>query len=139
MYTMNLKHSILFLAAIFLTACGTRQGMFADTENEWNKNTAHYEHVSVVKSNNMNGVIDLMGNGALILEKSDNKKSFQKTSAFHGRGTWVSEWQMLDRRKIISINTEIITYGNEIDMHSGWMKFSGNPVISGENTLLPLN
>jgi hypothetical protein len=35
--------------------------------------------------------------------------------------------------------TDLLIYGNPLDMRTGWIKFSKNPVISGSNTLLPLN
>ncbi len=133
-----------FLPYIFsitlLSACDSRESALKiDTQNDWIEKTGKSENVTIEKSNDLNGVVDLMGNGGLMLAKKDSERPFQKTNEFKDTGIWSSTWQGLSGNSISSIESEVITYGNDIDMKSDWVKFSGNPVVSGENTLLPLN
>lgn len=132
--------SFLLLYLLLLTGCGSQPSIFKiDSQNDWIESTHQAQNTTIEKSTDLNAVEDLMGNGGLMLTKKESKKPFQKTSEFETSGTWTSTWQALTSESISTIETEIIAYGNPIDMRSGWIKFSGNPVISGENTLLPLN
>lgn len=134
-------NKILFAFFVFfLAACANKKTtIFIDNHDDWNNNASIVKNLQIAKSDNSNGVIDLMGNGALLLDKLDTIKHFQMTSRFKEQGSWTSKWLKLNKNKNISIESEVIIYGNTIDMRSGWIKFSGNPVISGENKLLPLN
>lgn len=111
-----------------------------DTIDDWKQSEFSSENLICRKSDNLNGIIDLMGNGALLLEKVDEKELFQKTTAFKSKGVWTSKWQTLGKVcSVKKIKAKVIVYGNPIDIRKGWTKFSGNPLLSGENTLLPLN
>lgn len=134
-------HYLLYTVCyMLLIACDSSvSALKIDSQNDWLERTGKAENVTIEQSNDLNGVVDLMGNGGLMLAKRDGKKPFQKTSEFNDSGTWSSDWQVLNGNSIRSIESEVIAYGNDIDMRSDWVKFSGNPVVSGENTLLPLN
>ncbi len=137
-----MKHPGYFYIVLFLilAACSDNESVLTiDTQDDWTQKTARSENVSIEKSTDLNGVEDLMGNGGLMLTKKEVGKSFQKTTEFSAAGTWSSGWQSLNGRSLRSVESEVINYGNPIDMRADWVKFSGNPVLSGENTLLPLN
>jgi hypothetical protein len=81
-----------------------------------------------------------MGNGSLILKKINSDSLFTLTSDFESEGYWTSKWKDFgDNVTFNSLETDVLMYGNEIDMRKGWTKFEGNPILSGSNTLLPLN
>ena len=129
-----MKRLLLFIVIIFLSSCSVKmveEKKIDDLEN-WQAWTAQSQNISIQKSNDLNGVIDLMGNGGLMLEKS----RFNKTTNFQQKGEWTSKWFSGNAK---SIEVEMVSYGNEIDIRKGWQKFTGNPVLSGENVLLPLN
>ena len=128
------------ICIVLLSSCDSvLPPVVIDTQEEWLQNSFSSEKISVEKSPDQNGVIDLMGNGGLMLAKKDKGSLFQKTTEFHSEGLWTSTWQDLSEEQISGLESETLIYGNPIDMDQGWVKFSGNPVLSGENTLLPLN
>ena len=110
-----------------------------DTYLEWQQAGDSAMHAQIQQSDDLNGVIDLMGNGALMLSKSGHKL-FRKSTAFDSSGEWSSRWQILDSSLTIKcLEASVLCYGNPVNIREGWSKFTGNPVLSGENTLLPLN
>ena len=111
-----------------------------DTMAEWQAATDQSESAQIMQDEDTGGEFDLMGNGGLILTKMDTSQLFSRTDTFQPCGSWISEWKNLGRHCSVSVlSTDIIIYGNPLDMTRGWKKFSGNPVLSGGNILLPLN
>ena len=85
---------------LLITSCTKKFELKIDAQNDWEENTAKSDDVTIKKSDDLNGVVDLMGNGALLLKKLDNGKPFQKTSIFRESGTWISKWQELNQENI---------------------------------------
>ncbi len=111
-----------------------------DFQSDWAKATFSQKNTVSQKANDWGGIIDLMGNGALMLEKTNSDNLYTHVSDFKNSGNWISNWHTFDSEvELRSIKTNIIAYGQQINMRKGWVKFSGNPILSGENTLLPLN
>lgn len=138
---MSKSHYVYFFLLLnVLSGCGEPQSPLSlDSLSDWESYRLEAQAVSIQKSNDQNGVIDLMGNGGLMLAKADGDHPFQKTTEFQPNGLWTSTWREMGHGSISQLEYEVLTYGNPIDMDQGWVKFSGNPVLSGENTLLPLN
>ena len=139
----NLSILVLFLVMIFHTffSCSKNiEILKVTTYQDFQTLTDTSHTIIVMKDLDIGGEFDLFGDGALILVKKDTTKPFAKTTEFNDSGCWTSTWQDFnDEIKINKIIVDMLIYGNPIDMHTGWKKFSGNPVLSGENTLLPLN
>jgi len=111
-----------------------------DTKSEWEKITLNIEHCEIKKADDIGGIVDLMGNGSLLLKKNNPKTNFARNEEFNSEGYWESNWIELDSNFAIqSLETNMLIYGEQIDMTNGWKKFDYNPLISGSNTLLPLN
>ncbi|MDZ7721257.1 MAG: hypothetical protein U5R06_00150 [candidate division KSB1 bacterium] len=135
-------HILLITAALSAVNCSrNNENMFwqIDTRQQWLSATDSLSDLLIQESDDLNGVIDLMGTGALLLDKIQNTP-FQKTTPFKSSGEWISAWQ--DAQSTVQLRSfaaTVLCYGNPIDMRRNWVKFTGNPVLSGSNTLLPLN
>jgi|GEM_PF-2512427 len=131
---------LLFSLMLVMAQCGEqRVDWKVDTLDEWNHSSEEHEGTLAIESADLNGVIDFMGNGALMLAKQRDTL-FQKTTDFKKTGTWTSAWQTLNTElTAATFRASVMTYGNDINIRDGWQKFTGNPVVSGGNTLLPLN
>ena len=64
-----------FLTCIVLiSSCDSElDPVIIDTQEEWLQNSSVSDYVSIEKSPDQNGVIDLMGNGGLMLAKKDKE------------------------------------------------------------------
>lgn len=111
-----------------------------DQLTDWKLATNNLENTETKDAIDWGGVIDLMGNGALLLKKVQSESLYTRVSEFKPSGSWTSKWHYFGSLVTMrSLETCIIGYGKKLDMRKGWVKFSGNPVVSGGNTLLPLN
>ncbi len=127
---------IVFIALLIIKA----QEWKVDLNSEWQACTASSENLDIREAADWGGVIDLMDNGALLMEKVLSDSLYTRVSEFQTSGKWVSKWHDFGSESSMrSIETSCIGYGKKLDMTKGWTKFSGNPVLSGGNTLLPLN
>ena len=106
--------------------------------DEWQGKTADNASTVLMKNLDIGGEFDLFGDGALLLEKIQ-EGSFVHSDSFVNRGDWTSTWLPGTQDGVVKVQLQSIIYGNPIDMSQGWVKFSGNPVLSGSNTLLPLD
>lgn len=134
--------TLLWGTLLMLAVSAVSQGQKWRIDNlaEWEEATERCTQINLMESNDWGGVIDLMGNGALLLEKISSENLFTHTTVFHTDGEWVSPWH--DFGEKVSLNAlkfDLIIYGKKMDMRKGWIKFSKNPVLSGGNRLLPLN
>lgn len=98
-----------------------------DTESEWRNYSESMENLTILSDFPVGGRTDLVGNGALLLEKMDTSKPFWKTSKFQREGEWTSAW-INESFDILELSWSV--YGQAQDMTKGWTKFEGNPLIS---------
>jgi len=111
-----------------------------DTEQEWQQSGQSLVQLETRSATDWGGIIDVMGNGALLLEKLETDSLYTRVSSFYTAGEWVSNWQDFGEEvSMQTLTTSILCYGAQLKIREGWTKFSGNPVISGGNILLPLN
>ncbi len=104
--------------------------LILDSFSEWKDYTGVNTGVNAEKTHNIGGKFDLIGNGALLLQKSQPEKPFWKVDNFKGEGIWSSKWvELPDGYSIKTLNTNILIYGQKQDMTRGWVKFSGNPLV----------
>jgi len=130
---------ITLITAIFCFVLAAQEWN-VDQISDWQEQTDSSENLDIREAADWGGVIDLMGNGALLLQKVQSDSLYTRVSEFQTSGKWVSKWHDFGTESSMrSIETSIIGYGKKLDMRKGWIKFSGNPVLSGGNTLLPLN
>ncbi|MCP4411421.1 MAG: hypothetical protein GY808_02450, partial [Gammaproteobacteria bacterium] len=134
--------SFLFITIFMCHSLSAQETDFWQVDNlkDWLTADADGANVELKEAVDWGGVIDLMGNGALLLKKVKSESLYTRVSEFHSTGEWTSQWHDFGLQVTMrSLETEIIGYGKKLDMRKDWVKFSGNPVLSGENTLLPLN
>ena len=114
---------ILCIIILFFNFCSTEEStnILVDTHDDWHNQTSVVKNTAIQKSNDLNGVIDLMGNGGLMLAKVDNQNRFNQTTSFVGVGEWSSKWV---KAEVKTIEVEMVTYGNELDIRKGWQKFT---------------
>ena len=140
----NSPFKILTIAFFFLLSTCQAQKQNSiwqiNTLNEWKAAADQSQSTKAMNNLDVGGEFDLMGDGALILTKQEKNRPFAKSDTFNSQGTWLSTWKKFTEKKTIEkLNIDVIIYGNSIDMTQGWTKFSGNPLLSGSNILLPLN
>ena len=103
-----------------------------DTFAQWNDHTEVGDGMRAEQTRNIGGKFDLMGNGALLLQKAQPEKEFCKVDHFKKKGVWTSKWIPLPAgHSVKALKSEIIIYGKQQDMSKGWVKFKGNPLICG--------
>ena len=97
---------------------------------EWQEHTAQRVQVSVEQSSDAGGAFDLMGNGALMLEKANLDHPFWAKDRFKDQGRWASRWHEAPAgAQLERVQTTLLTYGQEVDM-GDWKKFSGGPLVA---------
>jgi len=132
--------SILVIFVILLSHFIQAQEISIDSYSQWQNITADQSNTKIRVSNSIGGIIDLMGNGGLMLIKTESDSLYTRTSGFETEGHWHSKWiDFEDSVSMRSLKLTVFAYGKQIDMSRGWVKFSKNPILSGGNTLLPLN
>jgi hypothetical protein len=100
------------------------------TAEDWQAITDKANATAIVSSPPVTGSMDLIGSGALVLEKQDPTKPFWKTTAFRSEGSWRSQWLTApDGKSPASIRLTLLAYGRLQDWRSGWKRFAGNPLI----------
>ncbi|MCF8264147.1 MAG: hypothetical protein K9I99_06550, partial [Melioribacteraceae bacterium] len=111
-----------------------------DTKSDWEFSTERMIGSEIREAKDIGGIIDLMGNGALLLNKNVPDSLYALNEDFSQSGSWTSNWKIFDHEiEFTSMGFEILTYGQKLDLTKGWKKFEHNPILSGENVLLPLN
>jgi len=99
-----------------------------DTAAEWRDGQGVADDVGVVASPPVGGRSDLMGNGALMLDREAPDQAFWKQGGFVGEGEWRSTWrEATGGPHAFEVTYQV--YGREQDMRSGWVKFKGNPLV----------
>lgn len=101
-----------------------------DTVESWHTYTAATSGTQARTNDYTGGNFDVLGDGALLLQKADTTRRFWHTDAFVSEGTWTSTW--LDgaaTEQTIQVEANMLTYGQPQDMSEGWTKFEGNPLI----------
>lgn len=138
---MRSLFSFFLITFILILSCQrTPVNWQIGTLEEWQSSELNKFNTSIMKDLDVGGEFDLIGNGALLLAKRNRNSHFAKSAAFVSSGSWTSTWfEVAEEVTMKNLKTDIIAYGKSIDMTRGWIKFSGNPVLSGGNTLLPLN
>ena len=138
---MNKKYAaaVIFLIMTFVEY-NAQSILKIDTKEDWNTITSEAINCELNEAEDIGGIIDLMGNGSLMLQKKAKDSVYTLTEEFETQGSWESKWIEFNKNtKLNSISFDILVYGEKIDMTKGWKKFDKNPIISGGNTLLPLN
>ncbi|MEM9666989.1 MAG: hypothetical protein AAF970_18820 [Bacteroidota bacterium] len=101
-----------------------------DTAQEWAQSTHAAEGVQVRANDYTGGNFDVLGGGALLLQKADTTRRFWHTDAFVTAGTWTSTWlERSTTTEVVYLDVDLLTYGQPQDMTTGWTKFAGNPLI----------
>ncbi len=146
MWIRNASAQVLFCFClmVFISEYGTtqepngsetgNQKASVDRLGKWKTVTAERYGTTLQDRAPIGGRFDLMGNGALLLEKKASKKPFYATRTFRGDGSWTSRWHTYDRPVTLSsLRMQYWVYGQKQDMGSGWTKFTGNPLICKAN------
>jgi hypothetical protein len=103
------------------------------TKVDWETNTAKLSGVQVRKFGDVGGRIDITGNGALLLQRPDTTHRFANSGSFVSSGHWTSTWiDVSSLHSLDSLTANLQIYGQEQDMATGWIKFSGNPLVSAQ-------
>jgi hypothetical protein len=103
-----------------------------DGRSQWEEYTGEIRNADIRRSENVGGKFDLMGDGSLLLRKSDPGKRFHQSDYFVNDGRWISKWYALNPNEDLileSLSTDLVTYGGEIDL-ADWILFENNPVAS---------
>ena len=79
---------ILFSTCMILRA----QEWNVDIISDWQEKTDTLENLDIMDATDWGGVIDLMGNGALLLQKINSDSLYMRTSEFYSNGQWISGW-----------------------------------------------
>lgn len=81
------------------------------------------------------GRIDVTGDGALLLRRSDTTRPFSRVDTFVSRGRWTSEWlRVPGNAPLAALSADVRVYGQPQNMATGWTKFSGNPLVSAQGS-----
>ena len=119
------------LPLIGLPLCFTNsyaQEWKVDALAEWLNQTGLLNNLSMVEATDRGGVIGLMGNGALLLQKVRSESLYTRSSEAYSSGKWISSWYKFGMETTLnSIEISILAYGRQLDMRNGWTKFNGNP------------
>lgn len=111
-------------------ATGQIAPVIIDDLHQWKSTTSFSDATVVMKAPEVGDQYDLMGPGALLLDKQDTQKKFWQSTKFNKKGSWVSDWIPAGEDVLLDeLHTEMLIYGKHIDMNTGWVKFSGNPLI----------
>lgn len=127
----------MFFVSININA---QKKIVIDTYDDWLNYTSSKDSIRYYKTFSLGGESDLIGNGALLLDKNVPDSLFALRSNFAGSGKWVSKMIDLPKyKRIDGVFLDLLAYGKNLDMREGWVKFKGNPLISGANNALPFN
>ena len=131
----------VLLLLIYTSALGSNEIRWkVDKLEQWETSTALSHNIRPMKELDIGDGWDLMGDGALILTKNVPDNLFGLNEQFVRQGEWASIWQTFNECvEMKNLKTDLLIYGKPLDMTKGWFKFSGNPVFSGGDKLLPLN
>jgi len=114
--------------------------MSISTFEEWQQHTSEIKNMIITSDQKIDVEFDLLGDGALLLEKVEKEQHFLHSDRFEPKGRWESKWLKANYKPgTITLSLDLLAYGRQVDLTQGWIKFDGNPVLSGGNTLLPLN
>ncbi len=132
--TLSLMHTrLLALLPLVLFACTPQPDSYTyviDSVEEWEAVTYQAFQTNVRANDYTGGNFDVLGDGALLLQKADTTRRFWHTSAFQQEGTWTSVWlEGLDSEQTVLVEVDLMTYGQPQDMQQGWTKFEGNPLV----------
>ena len=104
-----------------------------DNLSDWENASSEEVQVALRSASEIGGSFDLMGNGALLLEKTSADRPFSQVEFFETRGRWTSSWHEAPAdMSLAQVEADIITYGQKLEM-TGWTKFSGNPLVAEED------
>lgn len=127
--------TILLLYSVFSAyAFSTGWSLKVDSLRQWEAMTDSIEGASVMAAPEIGDRFDLMGPGSLLLEKTDTQKKFWKVTNFKSSGTWTSQWHVTNDKAVLdSVVSDLLVYGKQVNLDTGWVKFSGNPLICANN------
>jgi len=125
--------SLCFLCLFGIVSCVQKPVdiTISDT-GEWERNSAEFNQTEVRENDYNGGNFDVLGDGALLLKKTDEQ--FKRTSEFYQKGDWTSVWFKNNGGKSVSVDLNVKNYGQEQNMDAGWRKFEGNPLVAPKNS-----
>jgi hypothetical protein len=101
-----------------------------DDVSQWREYTGEMADTDIRASENVGERFDLMGDGALLLGKTDSEKRFHQSNYFMEEGHWISKWFDFECDVTLqSLSADLLTYGEEFDL-TDWILFEQNPVAS---------
>jgi len=101
-----------------------------DEASTWTRHSAAHEHTQIRTHGSYGGRADLLGDGALLLQKRDSARSFWHQEAFRRSGRWTAAWVPAAGADTMRLRAEVRVYGQPQDVTSGWTKFAGNPLVA---------
>lgn len=114
--------AIVVLAGLLCVGCGSPasgpDAVSLTTAADWEGHTAQQSGVLVRASGEVGGRFDVIGEGALLLERPSGvgtTKPFLSTERFASTGKWISDW--LDVSGSLDVLTaDVRVYGQPLDM-----------------------
>lgn len=132
---MRFPLTVVLIAGLLSAGCGASPSapnvIRITTKVDWETNTARCSGVQVRTSGEVGGRMDIMGDGALLLQRPDTTQQFAGSGVFVSKGRWTSTWiDVSGLRSLDALTADLRVYGQPQDMTTGWTKFAGNPLVS---------